>query len=81
MLRPTSSTSPRPPLFQVCLWDKDFGDPDDSLASDDVRLPLDENGEDWAQCPAEGEVKKVLVGHKPYPDVTVTFKYRMKLPA
>jgi len=71
--------SPRPPLFQVCLWDKDWGNPDDSLASDDVRLPLDESTEEWAQCATEGEVTMTLVGHKPYKDVKVVFKYRVKL--
>ena len=71
--------SPRPPLFQVCLWDKDYGNPDDSLASDDVRLPLDEDTDEWAQCATEGEVKMKLVGHKPFPDVSVSFKYRLKV--
>jgi hypothetical protein len=70
--------SPRPPLLQICLWDKDFGNPDDSIASHDIRLPLDEKAEEWRACPKEGSINHTLVGHKPFRDTKISFKYRIK---
>jgi hypothetical protein len=70
--------SPRPPLLQVCLWDKDFSNPDDSIASHDIRLPLDEAAEEWRACPEEGAIDMTLVGHKPFKDTKIHFKYRIK---
>ena len=69
-------------MLQVCLWDKDWGNPDDSIASMDVRLPLlddeDDPSDDWRACPETGEIKMTLVGHKPFPNVKISFNYRMK---
>ena len=61
----------------MCLWDKDWGNPDDSIASDDIRLQLDATQPEWRQCAEEGQVEMKLVGHKPFPDVNISFKYRL----
>jgi len=58
-----------PPLLRITLWDKDWTNDDDKLATGEVRLSEDRSG-----------IAKLetLHGYQGFPDVPFTFSYRLE---